>query len=297
MLDYTKAAFEKIIGDVKKAAFYFEFFTQIFMLAYLVYALFVNPALRIVNGILLSLTAFYLFFFLRLSQDGFSKKEKQLKKRVAKIFQYIKRTFKLYTLGVAIYGIYTNISSLDFVSLLLTVFTAVTFVTDIVLEVTGYILNFYKDLILTGVETDVSNALKPVKTVGNFTKKIFGKEVEAEPEPTKERLLLDKIVEEKKQQAQRLKEQKKQEKAQKKQEDKLYKLQVKQEKRMAKQAKKQAAKETAAEEVALTETLALPENALPAAPETEKPRKKRWWKRDKQDGDQTKQNEQDGENA
>ena len=65
MLDYTKAAFDKIIDDIKKVALYFEFFTQIFMIAYLIYALFTAPALVAVNAVLLVLTLLYLFFFLQ----------------------------------------------------------------------------------------------------------------------------------------------------------------------------------------------------------------------------------------
>ncbi|MBQ4268910.1 MAG: hypothetical protein IJB97_04605 [Clostridia bacterium] len=302
MLDYTKAAFGKIINDVKKVRLLFELFTQLFMATYLFYSLFSNPTLRFVNGVLLFLTLAYLGFWLYVVKGGLKKEEKELKKRVTRIFKYIKLAFGLYTLAFAVYGIYTNIHFLDFISLLLTVFTVISFTLKVLLLVLEYVVDYYKNLIRTAIETDVSNALKPVNSV----KKFFGKDVEEPAEPTKERLLLDKIVEEKKRQAQELKEQKKQEKAQKRQEDKLYKLQQKEEKRMAKQAKKQAAEEEnfaenteeteGTEEIAVTQTPALPKNVLPAPDnaETQTQNKKPWWKFGKKKNTQPQQNEQDG---
>ena len=299
MLDYTKAAFDKIIDDIKKVALYFEFFTQIFMIAYLIYALFTAPALVAVNAVLLVLTLLYLFFFLRIIENGFTQKRKAIKTRVAKIFKYIKWTFKVYTLGVAVYGIYTNVAAVDFISLLLTVFTVVSFVTGIALEVTGYILKFYKDLILAGISADLEPITKPV----NFTKKLFRKDTDEPAEPTKERLILDKLVEEKKQERQAQKEERKQQKIQQKQEEKLYKAQLKHEKRL----QKQADKKNALTEIAVTEQHALPPAVSPALlpatepkdtkktqksqetetpnepQETEAPRKKSWWKFGKKD--------------
>ena len=302
MFNYTKAAFGKISDDIKKLVSSFELFTQFFMLAYLIYSLITNSDLRIVNGILLALTFVYFCFWLHLSKDGFTKEEKKLKKRVSKIFSYVRKLFKLYTLGLAIYGIYANTHSVDFISLLLTIFTATTFIAGILLDIIKYIFFSYVDLLLTGIGVDLEPVLKPVNNV----KKFFGKDVEEPAEPTKERLLLDKIVEDKKRQAQELKEQKKQEKAQKRQEDKLYKLQQKEEKRMAKQAKKQAAEEENSaenteetEEIAVTQTPALPKNAFPAPDnaETQTQNKKPWWKFGKKKNTQPQQNEQDGENA
>ena len=119
MLNYTRAAFDKIGNDIKKLVFNFEIFTQVFMLVYFLYSLFTTSNFRIVNGILLALTIAYLIFYLQLSKEGFTKEEKKLKKRVKKAFDYIKKFFKLFTLGFTIYGIYTNVHSVDLISLIL----------------------------------------------------------------------------------------------------------------------------------------------------------------------------------
>ena len=286
MLDYTTAAFRKIITDVKNVRLIFELFTQLFMVIYLVYSLFTNSNLRITNGILLALTLAYLCFWLQITKNGLTKDEKKLKNRVKKIFKYIKLGFGFFTLGFAVYGVYTNMQTVDFFSLLITVFTVVSFIIKILLLLLEYIANYYKELIRTAVEADVENALKPVHAVGNFTKKLFGKEKEEPADPTKERQILDKLVEEKRQENQAKKEEKKQQKRQEKQEAKLYKAQVKEEKRLQKQADKQAEQETALDEVAVTETPALPpveETNEPQTEQAEPPTKKPWWKFGKKD--------------
>ena len=299
MLNYTRAAFRKIINDIKKIRLLFEFSIQFFMVVYLFYSIFTNSATRITNIFLLALTLIYLFFWFKISKNGFTKEEKKLKKQVEKIFKYIKLGFGFYTLCFTIYGIYTNIATVDFISLLLTVFTVISFVIKILLLLLEYIANYYKELVLTAIKTDVSNVLKPVTTV----KKLFGKDTDEPAEPTKERLILDKLVEEKKQERQAQKEERKQQKIQQKQEEKLYKAQLKHEKRL----QKQADKENALTEIAVTEQHALPPAVSPALPpatepkdtkktqksqetetpnepqETQPPRKKSWWKFGKKD--------------
>ena len=133
MLDYTKAAFRKIISDIRKVRLFFELFTQLFMVIYLVYSLFTNSNLRITNGILLALTLAYLCFWLQITKNGLTKDEKKLKNRVKKIFKYIKLGFGFFTLGFAVYGVYTNMQTVDFFSLLITVFTVVSFIIKILL--------------------------------------------------------------------------------------------------------------------------------------------------------------------
>jgi hypothetical protein len=133
------------------------------------------------------------------------------------------------------------------------------------------------ELLLTGISADLEPIVKPVSTV----KKLFGKETDEPVEPTKERQILDKLVEEKRQENQAKKEEKKQQKRQEKQEAKLYKAQIKEEKRLQKQSDKEAA-----EEVAATETPALPpveETNEPQTEQAETPTKKPWWKFGKKD--------------
>ena len=44
------------------------------------------------------------------------------------------------------------------------------------------------------MEADYKNVTKPARSVGNFFKKLTGKKVEEEPAPSKNRVILDKLV-------------------------------------------------------------------------------------------------------
>ena len=70
------------------------------------------------------------------------------------------------------------------------------------------------NFVIEGMEADYENFVKPVKTVGNFFKKMTGKEVEPEKERSKTRLWLDKKVEEQKAQKEREKREEKEAKKQ-----------------------------------------------------------------------------------
>ena len=99
-------------------------------------------------------------------------------------------------------------------------------VLQVIFEIVVNVIESYKELILTGFETDIQAILKPVNSVGNFLKKMTGQEVEPTPEPTKKQLkqrsVLEKTMEsvrkkkaEEKARKQRLKEEKQEEKRKK----------------------------------------------------------------------------------
>lgn len=66
---------------------------------------------------------------------------------------------------------------------------------QIVFEVLIKILTNRVNFILEGLEADLDNMLKPVRSVGNFFKKVTGKEVAPPKEPTKNQLKLKAKVE------------------------------------------------------------------------------------------------------
>lgn len=234
MLEYTKIAVKQTVDDFKKIDYIRNILTQILYIAYLVYALFSSSGLLVANIILLVLSVGYFVFFLIATRKNADKK---LKTVVKTIFTRCKQVIKFFTLGVMVYGIWLTANEVTPLSLILSALMIAGWVLQIVFEILIKFLTARVNLIIEGLEADYENMTKPVRSVGNFFKKITGKEVE-EKEPTKTRLFLDKKVVE-------AKEERKEEKRAQKEEKKQEKLRKKQAKKDERLAKKQAKKEIA----------------------------------------------------
>ena len=84
-----------------------------------------------------------------------------------------------------IYGIYATTTHITPLSVVLSAFLIVGWVLQIVFEV---VLRFFvnrANFLLEGLEADIETITKPAKTVGNFFKKMTGKEIEPEKNPLK----------------------------------------------------------------------------------------------------------------
>lgn len=252
MLDYTKAAIRQTLSDLKKTNYIRNVATQIIYIAYLIYVLIVQTGFLAANIVLLVLSAAYLAFFLIVTdagKDPDGKKFKDLKKNGATVFVWSKRAIRLVTLGMTVYGICTTLERVTPFSIVLTAMMIVGWILQIVFEILIKILTNRVQFILEGLEADLDSLLKPVKTVGNFFKKMTGQEVEALKEPTKNQLKLKEKVEayraERKEKLEQAKERRKQEKLNKKQQaqeqkqaEKLENAHIKQEEKLAKRQEK-----------------------------------------------------------
>lgn len=187
MLDYTKAAISKIKGDFEKIFYIFKIVSQIITILYLVYTLIAGSGIWVANAILLLLAVAYFGFFLFAEAR---EADKLLKKQVAAIYKYCRRAVKIFTLGVAVYSIFLTTSAPSPFSILLTVLMLVGLVLQLLLDVASFIINNYFQLIMTGLEADFEFVTK----TGNFFKRLAGKEVEPEKEPTKHRIFLNERV-------------------------------------------------------------------------------------------------------
>ena len=224
MFDYTKTAVNKIVADFKKFFHRFSVCAQIVYIAYLIYALFANTELWIINTILLVISvAYFIFFLIATAKDA----DKKLKKRVKTIFTRCKQVIKLFTLGVMLYGIWQTSTHVDPLSVILTALMIVGWVLQILFEVIFTFFLNKVNFVWEAVQADREEITKPVKNIGNFFKRITGKEIEEEKEPTKNRLLLDGMVEEYREKKSEEKNAKKREKKQAKLEEKIAKKQAK----------------------------------------------------------------------
>ena len=95
MLDYTKAAFNQVLADLKKAAHGFTVTMHVVYISYLIYALGTGMGNPIVNGVLLGLTCAYFLFFLFYTSFGKSPDGKNLSDCVKTFYKWCKRLIKL----------------------------------------------------------------------------------------------------------------------------------------------------------------------------------------------------------
>lgn len=160
-------------------------------MAYLIYALVTGTGIFIANIILFVVAAAYFAFFLYATANHL---KKPVKKKVKMLFTRCKQLVKLFTLGVMVYGICQTATNASPLSVLITALMIIGFVLQILFELAAWFLANRINLFMEGLKADYETITKPVKTVGNFFKKMAGKEIEEAPEPTKQRLMLDQRV-------------------------------------------------------------------------------------------------------
>ncbi len=246
MLDYTKIALNQIWTELKRLGYFIEVASKTVPILYLIYALFAGTGLWYANAILLVLAAAYFIFFLSMTEYGKTPDGKKVKKKVDVFYKNSRRLVKLFTLGVAVYGLIMTASDVNPLSLLLTVLMIVGWVLEIVFDFLIKIIGAKVGFIVSALEADIDTALKPLKTAGNFFKRVTGQEVPPEKEPSKNRQILDEKLqrhkEEQRLKKQRETEEREREKREKSESRKKEKLSVKAEKFLLKSAKRKLKK-------------------------------------------------------
>lgn len=192
MFDYTKMIFEKTVKDVKAVAYLSNIAMQALYLIYLVYALIAKTGFWYVNASLLALSTAYFIYFLHSSNH--ERKNKLLDKKVRKVYTRIKQAIKLFPLAVALYSLYLTIENVNVFTLISTTFMLITWLLQLIFDVLATIIGNRIDLFKEAIEADVSELTKPVKSVGNFFKRVTGQEIEDEKAPSKTRLWLDEKI-------------------------------------------------------------------------------------------------------
>lgn len=234
MLDYTKAALKQITEDFKKVDLVRNVLTQILYIFYLGYAIFIKSGNFTVNLILFVLSVGYFAFFIWAT--GQEQTHRKMQKVVFTIYVRCKQLIKLFTLGVMLYGVWIATEQVTPLGVILSALMIVGWVLQIVFEILIKFFSKRANLLIEGLEADYENMTKPARKVGNFFKKVSGKEIE-EKEPTKARLFLEQKVEE---EQVAKKNEKLEGKYVKKRDKKNAKVRKKENKRAKKSAKKQA---------------------------------------------------------
>ena len=195
MFDYTKAAIDTIVRDLKRIFFAFNIFVQLLYIGYLVYVLATGRGVLAANIILIALSASYLVLFV----VTYNKKERQFKKLAKRTYSLIKIAVNAFTIGIAIYGIYSTAGEITPTSIVMLVLMVLGWLVSVLLQVLIYFIESRKNLVIEALKADKEQTLKPITSVTNAVKKFVGKETAPESEPNRHRRFLDRKVEAKKQ--------------------------------------------------------------------------------------------------
>lgn len=194
MFDYTKAIFNKTLADLKLFAKIWTISTLGVYIAYLIYAIAAGSGNLAANIILLALTSIYFAFYLITIIKG-SEFLRARRKIVKKTYKYSKYVINSVTLTTALYSIWLYPDNVHPFKLLITVFMMIMLVVQLALEVSVIIIEKRFGMFMEAFHADIEVVTKPVNTVKNVFRKITGQEVEPEKERSKDRVYLDRLVE------------------------------------------------------------------------------------------------------
>ena len=189
MFDYTSMLVQETINDIKRIGNIAKYSTQGFYIAYLIYALIAGAGFWFINAPLLALAVGYLIYDLHSTNHP----NKSKNKKVRRILNRIKQVIKLFPLAVSLYNLCLTLESPNIFALLTTAFTLISWLLAFVFDILTVIIEKRYNLFKEAIQADVDELLKPIKTAGNFIKKLTGKDVDT-PQPTKTRAKLDEQV-------------------------------------------------------------------------------------------------------
>lgn len=204
MLNYSRAAYNKTVRDIKRMTYWANIITQIMAIVLPLYSMITGRGILALNIIMCILSGGYLAFYL-LTYEMQERAAKVAKKNVKRTYKIIKHSAKTVNLIIAIYGIYTNTEKVSFISLTLSSITIVSWVLSMFFEL-GYI--FIKkrlDFIIDGIELDFEGVINVGHNVGNFFRRLKGEEQKERKQHVspKNRAILDELVRKEKEEKRR----------------------------------------------------------------------------------------------
>jgi len=195
MLDYTKAAFDRVISDLKGVARAYTVGAHLVYISYLVYALIASVGILAVNITLLALTACnLLFYIIYLARK--TKELGKLRREVNRYYRWLKLTIRAYPLVIVVYNVFIASEEMSALSIVVAAFTAIIWIIQLILELAIMFLEMEFNYIMIGVKADVENIMKPIYAAKDFASRVMGKEPEARPAPEQswQRRVLDERV-------------------------------------------------------------------------------------------------------
>lgn len=212
MLDYTRALLNKTVKDVTVAVTTFHFGMQAVYIAYLVYLLCAPNKIWYLHLPLLAISITFLIYDIISSKNILAiKKErparsgkklhkqrlsiaKQNKAVVTKIKFYSSHVIKLFVLASAFYPIIVAPDTVHPLSIMCTTVMVLLWILLVILEVAKIMLEARKDMFMEALQADFETVTKPITNLKDTINKVMRKEVEEKPEPSKNRVRLDELV-------------------------------------------------------------------------------------------------------
>lgn len=177
MLKYTIAAYRRIIKDLSILANITTIVTQSFMILYLAYALIIGQGNRIINAVLLGMTALNLIIHI-ITNGKSDKRAKTTKKVSHTAYIVIKLTLNAVSLASVVYSIYVNSADVTAFAMLTTPLMILLWIAQVAFELIKLYVTNRAALFLDGLKMDFEFVLKPIVKTKNFFKDLFGEERE-----------------------------------------------------------------------------------------------------------------------
>lgn len=179
MLKYTRAAFSRIVKDLKLLTLIITVIMQSFMIAYLTASIILDKGNLIVNAILLGLTAVNFIFYL-VTYGRNSRLMKKVKGRVSRTYSVAKLSVNAISLASVIYSIYVGASDITGFTMVMTPLMIILWVMQVLFQLTRAYVENRKDLLMDGIQMDFEIVVKPYMKVRNAVHDFFGDEREDE---------------------------------------------------------------------------------------------------------------------
>lgn len=199
MFEYTRVAIKKIIDDIKKFVYTFHFLSHVFMIAYLVYSLVMQKGIIWLDIPMLAVCLAYFIFFLIVSKKKKDKSKKKTYAVLENIFQRTKLVIRFFSIAVIVYGMYITVDQVSHFAIITLALSVIGWILAVLLEIIQTIIEKKCEFIVEAFQADIEPVVNFATKTGNFFKKIAGQEtspVPANTPPTKNRELLEKLVEE-----------------------------------------------------------------------------------------------------
>ena len=176
MLDHTRAALEKIKRDITVFSRIYTVVLQSVVLIYFTAALLLHKGYFAVNAVGLSVTLFYLVFYLVTIRSS-GRVALGRRRRVKRIVKLIKLSLSAFTLAAILYSVFTaSFAEGEGV----TPFTVVTlpillivWVLQLIIEVLKYYISAELDLFADGMKMDAEKVSAPINALKNRVHRFF----------------------------------------------------------------------------------------------------------------------------
>ena len=169
----TRAAFDKLLRDIKKFCYSVEILLNTAYILSMVNAIVKGNGNLPLNIVFLSLAVLYFVYYIFTYWDKAKKTEQ---KKIKRIYTGVKIFASTITLAITVYSIYVGSEQLDFISLLLVVLSVITWIFHTVSWLAIMFLEGHKELLLNAFLLDVKPVTAPVNAVKSFVKRISGQD-------------------------------------------------------------------------------------------------------------------------